>query len=198
MFKFKPGLIQIVGPTGAGKTQLCIDILQHYSTCFVCTPKQIVYCYDRYEDIYDTFSGYITKFVKGFPTVEIQEKAVHDQNTLLILDDLGSHSQCSQELYKLATIHARKCNLYVMSVSHNLYSKSKYYSDLSANTQYLLLFQNPRYTSQISKLGSQMFPGQSKFFLDSYKKATASDSGYLCIDLTPRTEHRLLMDLLNV
>ena len=40
---------------------------------------------------------------------------------------------------------------------------------------------------QIQMLGKQIFPGQSKYAMDSYLKATPLPYRYLCVDLNPHT-----------
>lgn len=64
---------------------------------------------------------------------------------------------------------------------------------VSLNAHYLVLFKNPRDTTQIHTLASQMFPGNSALLLTAFKDATAtpvggSDArGYLALDFHPTT-----------
>ena len=51
----------------------------------------------------------------------------------------------------------------------------------------MVLFNNPRDRSQISHLGRQMFPGNSKFFEEAFMDATSKLHGYLLVDLTQET-----------
>ena len=58
---------------------------------------------------------------------------------------------------------------------------------MSLNSQYLVVFNNPRDQQQITVLARQMYPGQSEKFLNTYRTATSKPFGYLLIDLKPDT-----------
>ena len=58
---------------------------------------------------------------------------------------------------------------------------------MSLNSQYLVVFNNPRDQQQITVLARQMYPGQSEKFLNTYRMATSKPFGYLLIDLKPDT-----------
>ena len=56
---------------------------------------------------------------------------------------------------------------------------------------YLVLFRNPRDTRQISHLAQQMYPGEGKCMVESYKEATSEPYGYLFVDMRPNTPEHL-------
>ena len=78
-------------------------------------------------------------------------------------------------------------NLSVICLVQNLYYQGKESRTMSLNSQYLVLFNNPRDQQQVMVLARQMYPGQSEKFLSSYKMATSKPYGYLAIDLKPDT-----------
>lgn len=51
----------------------------------------------------------------------------------------------------------------------------------------MVLFKNPRDSSQVTHLARQMYPGRFKFVQVSLKDATAVPYGYLLIDLKQDT-----------
>ena len=62
---------------------------------------------------------------------------------------------------------------------------------MSLNSQYLVIFKNPRDLQQVSHLGRQMYPHNSAYFMDKFRKATSVPYGCLVVDLkqdTPDTE----------
>ena len=67
------------------------------------------------------------------------------------------------------------------------------------NTNYLVLFKNPRDKYQVMLMARQMFPGKSTFFMECFEDATSAPYGYLLIDYKSRTpDHlRLRTDLLS-
>jgi len=61
--------------------------------------------------------------------------------------------------------------------------------EINLNTQYLVMFDQPRDRSTITSLARQICPGESKFLQDAYQKAVANkDYGYLFMDLHPRNK----------
>ena len=58
---------------------------------------------------------------------------------------------------------------------------------MNINTQYIVLFKNPRDALQVATLGRQMYPGYSNFLVEAFKDATERPHGYLLIDLHPET-----------
>ena len=65
---------------------------------------------------------------------------------------------------------------------HNLLSKNKESRTISLNSQYMVVFKNPRDASQMSHLARQMYPEHVKFAQDAFKDATSVPYGYLLID----------------
>ena len=58
---------------------------------------------------------------------------------------------------------------------------------MALNTQYLILFKNPRDRQQVSVLARQMYPRKSEYFLNKFEKATSRPYGYLLVDLKQET-----------
>jgi hypothetical protein len=51
-----------------------------------------------------------------------------------------------------------------------------------------VLFATKRDKLQVQVLGRQMFPGQAKYFMESYNDATSKPFGYLVCDLHPASD----------
>ena len=63
---------------------------------------------------------------------------------------------------------------------------------ISLNCSYLIIFNNLRDRKQIKFLGSQLFPGESKFFEEILNDAfKTQDRGFLIVDLLPDTIQEL-------
>ena len=54
----------------------------------------------------------------------------------------------------------------------NLFHKNKESRTISLNSQYMVVFKNPRDASQMSHLARQMYPGRVKFVQEAFKDAT--------------------------
>ena len=104
-----------------------------------------------------------------------------------MIDDLTSEASNDKRICDLFTKGSHHRNLSVICLVQNLYYQGKESRTMSLNSQYLVLFNNPRDQQQVMVLARQMYPGQSEKFLSSYKMATSNFYGYLAIDLKPDT-----------
>ena len=75
----------------------------------------------------------------------------------------------------------------VIYLVQNLFSKNKESRTISLNAQYMIVFKNPRDSSQLANLARQMYPGRGAFVQEAFADATASPYGYLLIDLKQNT-----------
>ena len=50
----------------------------------------------------------------------------------------------------------------------------------------MILMKNVRAASQVSILGRQLFPGNTRGFMQAYQDALEGDYGYLVVDTSPR------------
>ena len=88
------------------------------------------------------------------------------------------------ELYTEGSHHR---NLSVICLLQNIYHHGRENRTMSLNTQYLVLFKNPRDQLQVMTLSRQMFPHRSYQFMDQFNRASAKPFGYLVIDLKQNT-----------
>ena len=97
------------------------------------------------------------------------------------------------EITKLFTKGSHHCNLSVIYVVQNLFHQAKESRTISLNSQYIVLFNNPRDRSRILHLAKQMYPGQTRFMVKAYTDATNKPFSYLFVDLKPNCpeENRL-------
>jgi hypothetical protein len=125
--------------------------------------------------------------IEGFPD-EIPP------NTLLILDDMML--ECNKDMASLFT-RMRHASISTIFIVQNMFFDCKYMRTISRNAHYMVLFPNPRDAGMINKLGQQMFPGKSKYIVESFQQATAKPFGYLFIDLKPNVKYRIKTGVLR-
>ena len=77
----------------------------------------------------------------------------------------------------------------VIFLSQNTFHQSKYYLEMSRNTDYYILFKNVRDTSIIKTIGGRM--GIAKFLSQAYKDATSEAFSYLLMDMRSDTDERI-------
>jgi hypothetical protein len=87
-------------------------------------------------------------------------------NNLIVLDDLMSECINSEEIMNLFTVGSHQKNIGVFFLTQNIFSKGKFSIDISLNSNYMIIFKNPRDQQQLQILARQMYPNNSK--LHSY------------------------------
>ena len=149
----------VAGPTGCGKTVFVRKLLA--SDLIFPRPRKVIWCYSDCQSAYEEVNA---KFVEGLTEEDCEFKKVVD------LFIKKSHYR----------------NTSVLFVVQHIFFKGL--RTISMNAHYLVLFKNPRDSSQITYLGRQM--GSSKAVTAAYKDATSKPYGYLFVDMkqdTPET-----------
>ena len=76
-------------------------------------------------------------------------------------------------------------------LSQRLFNNNEFFRQISQNSDYLVVFKNPRNSSDIRILGSQM-TAKSNDLIQIYKKATEKPYSYLFINLTQEAIPQLM------
>ena len=148
--------------------------------------QEIMYCYGIWtEDLDKMHECYRNlKIHEGLPTEEvIEEFSRGEGHRLLVLDDLQSEATNSK---LVADLYVRGCHhlgLSLITVTQNLYHKSKYSRLIGLNSHYYIITNSPRLYSQVNTLSSQL--GWGKALVESYAEISKSKYSYMCLDLNP-------------
>ena len=78
----------------------------------------------------------------------------------------------------------------VMYLVQKLFTNTPHHRTCNLNSQYLIVFKNPRDKLQISCLSRQVFPEDSKFLMSAYREASSKAHSYLFLDLKQSTDDR--------
>lgn len=203
LIKFEcPSTCIIAGSSSSGKTTFLFRLLKNAKHMFEKVPKKIIYCYSTYQPLYDDMKSEVEyiEFFDGLPSKEDMDLwAMEEDFKVLIIDDLAQKACQSMDIANLFTIYSHHKNFSVFFVVQNVFSEGKYFRTISLNSHYFVLFNNQRDKLQIQTLAKQMFPGETKFFMDAYKKATGKKYGYLLVDISPHTNllYKLRTDIFN-
>ena len=174
----------IAGPSGSGKTVFTRKLIEHASRIIAPPPQRLVWCYGIYQPFFNEMKS--VEFMEGVSDANLFDG---QQRTLLILDDLMHETD--DRVSQIFTRVSHHKSLSVLYLTQNLFYKTKQNRTMSLNAHYLVLFKNPRDMTQISHLAAQMYPGKSKYMIESYRDATSIPFSYLLVDLKSDTEEKM-------
>lgn len=171
----------ISGPTGSGKTKLVQRILKNRNQLISNTGLSVLWAYGEFQDSFNNFNF---KYYQGLPTKDVLDKIKPD---IIVIDDLMAELGKNVDILNLFTKYSHHRNISVFLLVQNLFFNSPILRTISLNSKYMFLLKNPRDKSQITHLARQLYPENTKYFIESFQDATKLPYGYLKIDLTPDT-----------
>ena len=202
-----PSNMMIVGPTSSGKTTWLKNLLKHKKEYFNVEPQQMLLFYKEHQKIYDELEEIMKDGKNGrkeFPVFKKfidAPKSVQELKEIFIafpksvpkivvfddhLDEVGP------VLRHFFTVFTHHYNCFTVFLSQTLFDKSKELRTLSINTQYMVLFNNPRDRMSVSQLAKQVFPGKVDLLNQAYQRATKGRAyGYLLLDFHQRQDDRI-------
>jgi len=142
----------VSGPTGSGKTMWVREFLKHKAVMMDIVPEEVIWYYGSWQSVYEELSETVT-FCEGLPS-SLEELGDDGKPRLVILDDLMSETD--DRVTKLFTKGSHHRNVSVMYIVQNLFGAKKEHRTISLNTQYMVVFKNPRDVMQVGTLGRQM------------------------------------------
>jgi hypothetical protein len=174
----------VVGATSSGKSQWTKKLIENSQQMIDPAPAYILYCYGEVNPLIIEYKQKGIEIFNGIPDAELIKSL--PKPLLLIIDDLMLDIE-PHFLDLLFTRGSHNWNCSVIFITQSLYGKN--IRTARANTHYLVLMRNPSSMSSIHVLASQMYPGQTKFFLEAFHDATAEPYGYMLIDSHPNTKN---------
>lgn len=190
-FKANSNII-VTGQSHAGKSTFVFSLLKHLEL-FESDIKHILYVFGIWQPLFEQMETVVNSitFHQGIPDKNILERFSNEHGSiLLVLDDVMGQGTNNVELMNLFTTYSHHMGITVIFLLQNIFPPGKYMRTISLNAHYIILFKNPRDERQVRTLGSQIFPNQSMYFMDAYKKATELPYSYLCVTLYPGTSER--------
>ena len=184
----------VSGASSSGKTRLIYQILKNSSEMFDKRVKKVYFWYNVYQSVFDEMKNETPhiEFIEGLPNKEDLETWGTDMDLkVLILDDLMEKAAKSVDVVDLFTQYSHHFNFFVFFLVQNLFSGGKFFSTISLNVHYFILFRTLRDRQQIYTLGRQMFGPELPFFMDAFNKATKHRYSYLLIDILPIQNHNI-------
>jgi len=195
-----PASIMITGPSGSGKTVFIRRLITE--NMIYPNPERIVIVYGEWQKEYEKLAQFDSniEFIKGPMSLDLYNSFSPEKRNLLILDDQLIEAAKSDQVEKYFVQGSHHRNLTIALITQNIFEKGKAMRTSNLNTQYLVVYKNPRDKGQASFLGRQMFPSKWKNFLGALEDATKEPYSYLIVDLKPDTpeEFRLRSNIFPV
>ena len=160
----------LAGPSKSGKTTLLTKILINNKRLIDRPPDKIYYSYARWQQNFEDLIKLLPDiiFIEGLPDIDEFNESL---NNLLILDDLMTECGKNDDIKKIFTIDSIHKNLSVFFLTQNMFSNDKNNRTISLNTNYMIIFNNPRDQSQFFYLARQMFSKNPQFLEECYNDA---------------------------
>ena len=194
-YKFQmihPFTCVISGPTMSGKSYFVKRLINLIPTKIDTKIDEIHYYYSVYQSLFDDMTN--VEFIKGLPSLSSYDGK---KNVLVIMDDLMS--EINTEISDFFTKGAHHKNLSIIYICQNIFHQNRAQRTINLNSQYLILFKNPRDVLQIQYLGRSLLGRDIHEFEEIFLHATSKAHGYLFIDLKQSTpdQFRYLTYILN-
>jgi len=195
-------VIQIVGPSGSGKTYFACTLLGSKNRFL--SPIQTIYWHSGVKEgeLGDTLKKLKklkrVRHVFGLPEGWIDKPKMHDA---IVIDDLFEEANKDAVTFnQLFTKIARHRQVTVLFLTQNMFHQGGKHRTRNLNTNYLVLFKNPRDRTVVDYLARQAYPTNRKFLMDAFTDATENTPyGYLFIDFTQECtdDLRVSTDIFN-
>ncbi len=190
-----PANISVLSPQQGGKTTFVKALLENLDYYFKPPPKKVLYCYSTWQDLFTEMEMTVAniEFHRNLPDASFIDQWCGDkeEGSVIVVDDLMISITSSHDMVQLFTVKCHHQNITTIMLNQSIFPTGKFSKTLSLNCNYFSLFQNFRDAKQVKCLGSQMFPNKLSYFMDAYRKATATPYGFLCIDIHPKGDRKL-------
>lgn len=180
---FSPFTMLVCGASGSGKTVFTRKLL-HDKNILASPPERIIWCYSVWQP---EFALEHFEFHQGLPS----ENLIEDGNMILVIDDLMQQAKSSFIISDIFTKHSHHRDITCICLLQNLFPRGSEMRNISLNANYIVLMKNTRDRAQIRHLATQMYPGKTKFLVDSFEDATRNPFGYLLLDFRNTTSEQI-------
>ena len=148
------------------------------------SPERVTWHYGEWQSAYENLDIPNLYLEEGLPTSFDASK-----RNIVVLDDLMAETD--EHLTNLFTKKATTVIIPLYISCKTCLKKNKESRTISLNSQYTVVFKNPRDVSQMTTLAKQMYPGLVKFVQEAFADATSTPYGYILVDLKQDTPEDL-------
>jgi hypothetical protein len=178
MFKH-PTAVVLFAPSGGGKTEAVLKIIEDRDRFFDKKIDEILFYYTLWNERFSNVEG--VKFIQGHANTIPND----GKNRILVSDDSMTDKGALQRLVNIFTMESHHKNTSVFFLVQDLFY-SRLMRTVSLNSKVFMLFSNLRDGRSIQTLFSQM-SFDTSFLAEIYKHASSKKFGFLCINLDKNT-----------
>ena len=175
--------MMVVGPSSSGKSVFIVRLIDNAMQLFDVTPTRVFWCFGHRTGDHEELATRNYTMMQGIP----DNFDFIVPNSILVLDDLMLEAGNNRAVTELFTAGAHHHPCFVIFTQHNLFHKALHQRTFQLNSQYLVLFKNPRDAAQIEYLSRQMYPNSKHYLSAIFQDATLNPHTYLLIDLHAET-----------
>lgn len=177
-----PWAALVAGSSGAGKTTFIKRFLRHLEAMSDTKFCEIILFYSEWQPVYNELAE-LRKidFREGLPRGDDFPENAGPK--LVIMDDLMAETD--KNVVNIFTRASHHRNLSVFFLTQNLFHRGQ--REISLNSNYIVVFKNPRDRAQIAHFARQIWPENARFVQDAYADISGKAHGYLLFDLKQNT-----------
>jgi hypothetical protein len=179
----------LVGSAGAGKTERVIKMLLLKDSLFQNGDKikNVIFCYAVWQPAYERLKNVVTKWVNRMVTneefISLVKPYQNAGGSICVLDDF-LFSSYGKSLSEICCVSARHHNTCLFILFQTLFPKDKEAALIPRNVKYMHIQKNPREGSAVRYLAAQLYPGNFRWIVNAYHKATEEPFSCFLVDLT--------------
>ena len=172
----------LVGSSGSGKTNFCLQIINNSSRLFDTPPSKIVLIYKEFQSIYTQFIKFIPTQLYHEDEVDLEELTKSNKERLLVICDDLYYSKKLDEVAEQFLIKGRHRNTSWLVLTQSIFNQPAL-KNISRNSTHITLFKTVR-LNEPHIFFSQLRPRASQVLQNIFAKATEKPFSYLDIDLS--------------
>ena len=185
----------LAGPTKSGKTTFAFNLLRSRHEVMDVPSDRIFFFYNQWQRSFKSLKeeGVITEWFNYLPTIdqlkELTFPYMEGDGSIVIIDDFMQ--QINRDVLDLFTVLSHAYHITVLLMSQNIFPDNKLFRSISINATYIVVFKNPRDSSQIQHFASQFSPGDTRWLIESFRECTKGAFTYLMFDFHQKTEQKV-------
>lgn len=175
----------ISGPSNSGKTTFIQSLLKNAENFLSQPTSKTIYYYTQWQEKFDEMAGdgVVDIFIEDNENIIEELKNLSSDGPIFVVFDDMINTKNMAQIANLYSTVGRHSNISMAFLTQKLFVNDPFFRQISQNSDYFVIFKNPRNSTEIRSLSSQMTPGSMEL-QHIYKYATTEPFSYLFINVT--------------